>query len=93
MTNEQFRQIFVPKLTDKYLKTPDKVSLTAAWSALSVSQRNNVQLALERGREKKAGEIIQSGRQQVALALATARINEIIADGNLSIDLELDELI
>lgn len=75
------------------MATPDQVLLVDAYQQLSPGNRNAVQRAFERGNPAKAGAMLQKARQAVAENLADTRLEEIIADGTIDLNTELDELI
>lgn len=92
MTNEEFKQIYAPRLASKYMRERGKVSAAAAYQSMTPQQRDAVDSNFELSNVVKAANMIQHARSVIALSLAQARIDELIADGNISIADELDEL-
>ena len=93
MTPEEFKARFTPRVIDSYLREPNKVLVTAAFQSMNSHERNALQGMFESGNATKAGRMLQDARRRLAAGFAESRLDEIIADGNISLDLEIDELI
>jgi len=93
MTPEEFKAKYRGRVIDKYLAEPDKVLMTAAYQTLSAAQKTNIQRAMEQGNSRKAMDLQMKAREGLAGTLADTRLDEISADGNVSLDDEIDEFL
>jgi len=93
MTPEEFKARYRNKLASNYLSEEDKVLMTIAWQQMSAGERTSIQRALEASNSKKAIDLINKARRNLALTMADTRLDEITADGSVNLDSELDELL
>jgi hypothetical protein len=92
MTPEEAKRIFAPRLAEKYLIEPDKITIVNVWQAATQDQKDKIQRLFEEAKPQRAGDLIQAGRKVIALTLAETRVDEITADGNISLASDIDEL-
>ena len=93
MTPNDFKKRFLPKVTRSYLSETDKILFGDVYLALSNAKKKAIQKEFERGHLGTVVDLIQSARVELARTLAEARIDEIIADGAVDLETELDELL
>ena len=93
MTPEEFKAKYRERVIGKYLSEPDKVLMAAAYQVLTSSQKTTIQRTFESGNLSKASKQLQNARKQLAGTLADTRLDEISADGNVSLDDEMDEFL
>jgi len=93
MTPEEFKAKYRNRVAGKYLKEPDKVLMTAAYSQMTSQEKTAIQRAMEAGNYKRAMNHQEQGRNRLALSFADTRLDEISADGNVNLDTEMDEFL
>ena len=93
MTPEEAEAIIIDRLVPKYLKQPGVVTTVDGWQELTTTERGTVDTYAAENQNLAAMRILQIGRRRKALAMAQERAATIVADGNINISEELDDLI